>query len=384
MLPARYLAVATLCAATIAMVGCTGDNPTQSTNPTGTTGGTLSDPFASLSQGAASLQQAAGMAGDARSSGLTTVAPLQQAASGYRAQSVGAYESEPDGPYTTTFHITAENITGDWTSDITVQKQADYVTKSDEDAEVETGQASRQLHMKNESTKYTVDVLDVRQVATSTRRPVGQYGTFGLQTLTATTDTKVVYVYHQPTGQASTSLAVVMVDQYDEGTGDTLAKKIANRGAKTAEAIVMKGTLPSGESIDFTRGRAGKGNLQGRYFEGTLDLGANGKVGLKSTMGWAFTDALPNFPSVASGSLSIKKLTTAGQMEGEIFINQFDCRPVLQVAHTTGVLKDAQGATIGAFEGLINKRTGKWLGTYQMTGQASKSIDFSGIIEHLL
>lgn len=45
----------------------------------------------------------------------------------------------------------------------------------------------------------------------------------------------------------------------------------------------------SGEAIDFTHGRAGKDNIQVRFFEGSIGLGSGqGKIGLKTSLGWVF------------------------------------------------------------------------------------------------
>lgn len=383
-----YLALASCLAVTLMVTGCPSDaNTTAISRGAPQSAGGSNDPFAGLSSGTGSLKQAAGMAGDAHGAGLTTVAPLTQQGA-YRTASLGAVTQEQDGPYVSIFTVASESAVPDLSAGTRfTERLATYVTQDDRQVTVESGNDDRKATVTYGTASCSVSVSDVRQVVSSTRRAAGFYVTGGIQTLSATEDSRVFVDYRENTAGATSSLYVVTDDAYQPDpslASDTLLTQIAKRGAQTSGLVAIRGTLPDGKPIDFTRGWSASNGWTFRYFHGTVALGNDqGTLSLTSQLAMSYgTDRV--FPQVASGSVVIQRQDAAGKPVADITVTSFDVNATLKTAHTVGVLHDASNHVIGTFDGTIDKRSGTWQGSYQLTGQVSKPFDMSGVLEHML
>lgn len=396
MLQARFAVVTTLCAATIALTGCPADNPVQNNAPiTGGTGGyAITAPFDDIAKGAGSLQQAAGMAEGAKSPGLTTVAPLQQAG-GYRTAGLIDIplpdpKDEDDGLYRTTFTFKAAQ-SGSENGTFFYVTNADYVTKDQELTVVESGTNVRALGYKETSDDagnpmIAVGISESREAKTSTRRTPGTYGLSGAVVVHELVDYLQLTSSFLPAGGgASSSIEIKYTKLYKPSPiwSGTLQEKLAARGAKISEAVSLKGSIASGESLDLEVKKAGTDQEPTRSATASVDLGAGkGKVAFASDL--TLTQAAPgSFPSAITGSVSLSRKDQGNASYGQFFINSFTPKSSALAIDTAGELRNAQGAKVGTFAGQIDLKGGKWLGVYQQTGQATKSIDLSGLLSQL-
>lgn len=395
MLLNRNAAAVLLCAATVALVACTGDNPAQSDTPsTGTpTGGVAVSPFDDIARGAASLQQAAGMAEGAKSPALTTVAPLQQAGAGYRSQALTpvtppAPKWETEGLFETYFEFTAaQEGTGDSGTSL-FATSATYTTYDQADQEVERGTNMRALGYQQSTDDagnpiVAVAISEQRKATTSTRRAPGTYGLSGAVAMHERLDYLQVSASFLPlTGGASSSIQVTYAKVYEPSDWvGTFEEKLAHRGAKISEQLDLKGSLATGESLDLTAKRAGTATAPTRSATASIDLGGDkGKVTLASDLTLEQTTA---FPSAIAGSVSISRQDKGNAATGQLYIDSFTPRASTYTVETTGELRDPQGGKVGTFTGTIDLRANQWLGVYQQTGQASKSINLTGLLSQL-
>lgn len=392
----RNVAITALCAATFALVGCPHDTPTQSTPPsTGGTGGSIAtSPFDDMAAGAATLQQAAGMTAGARSPGLTTVAPLQQAAA-YRVGALSpitppAAKWETEGLFSTYFQYTAaEQGIEDVSGARAYVTHANYTTYDRDDQNVESGTNSRILAYKQTQDDsgnpiIAVAVSEARQATTSKRRKPGTYGLLGVVAMHEQADYLQVAASFSPLGGgASSSVQVTYMKLYEPSslTSGTLAQKIAARGAMISEEMGLKGAFATGESLDVSAKRAGTATAPTRSATASIDLRGNmGKIAFTSDLK---LDMTSSFPSTITGAVSIARKDKNNISAGQIFVDTFTCQASTSTVVTSGELRNPQGAKIGTFTGTIDLGANQWLGVYQQDGQATKSINLSGLMSQL-
>lgn len=393
----RFIAAATLFSATIALSGCAGDNPAQSFTPTSggsSGGGAAVSPFDDIALGAASLQQAAGMAAGAKSPALTTVAPLQQAGAGYRVGAISpttlpANDWEDEGLFSTYFRYTrAEQGTDDKSGVDMYVTEATFTTYDQGEQNVESGTNIRALgykKAKDDAGKdiYGIVVAESRRATTSTRRQPGTYALLGVAAVHDEVDYIQLSAAFTPlAGGASSSIDVVYYKLYKPTSySGTFEQKLAHRGAQISEEFGIKGSLATGESLDLSAKRAGTDTAPTRTASGSVDLGgAKGKIVFSSDLKLSQT---ADVPSAVTGTVSIMRKDKANNAFGEILINSFTCRPLLREVETAGELRNPQGLKVGTFTGKIDLKANQWLGIYQQDSQATKSIDLSGLMDQL-
>lgn len=397
MLHARYAALTTLCAATIALTGCPSDAPTQTTTPIiGGSGGSAAviAPFDDIAKGASSLQQAAGMSEGAKSPALTTVAPLQQAA-GYRVSALAPTTLPPDdyqdeGLFRTYFDYTAAQK-GTENGTFFYATNADYLTRDQNDVEVESGTNIRVLGYKETTDDagnpmIAVALSESRQATTSTRRAPGTYGLAGAVVLHEQVDYLQLAASFVPkSGGASSSIEIKYTKLYEPSPiwSGTLQQKLASRGAKLSEQVSLKGSLASGESLDLEARKAGTDTAPTRSATASVDLGGDkGKIAFASDLKLSQTSA-QSFPTAITGTVTMARRDKSNTSHGQLYINSFTPQSTTRTVQTAGELRTAQGTKVGTFTGKIDLKAGEWLGVYQQDGQATKSINLSGLLSQI-
>jgi hypothetical protein len=357
----------------------------------------------------ASIGQSVLVADDARTTGLTTVAPLktvaplQQAAglatvAPWRIAAVGdrfdldEQVEDREGVFARRSHHRRCEVL----SEVGRKKIAlltDHALLDDEGAAVEEGTETQTLEWSSVPASLSCGIALVRELTRSSLRPTGTYRIAGEQILTATEDIRGIEVEAPDADGATSSTTVKIGALYPGGAPGTGGKqyapwlRVADRNAVAATPRVQSLSIlretARGERLvaDIVTRWDASGSVRLRqrgerdFVKFEFDRGSQGKLSVSGTL-LGFRGAAGFV--VDGGTLVLRLLAGDGQELRTLTLDSF--RPTVgRTVAIRGTWKDARDGRTGTYSGEARPGERQWTGKL-VRGNQSQTLDLSAWI----